>query len=186
MEIGIVVGSTRPGRNGRAVAEWVYAQAQSRTAARYSLLDLKDFALGLLDEATIPAAANRQYENPHTTRWSQAVDPLDGFVFVTPEYNHSVPAAMKNAVDLLGPEWTDKAVGFVSYGADGGVRAVEHWRQIMANLRVADARAILALQLFVDFGEDGFQPLDRREKELGVMFDQLEPLTAAMRGLRVG
>ena len=112
MRIGIIIGSTRPGRLGESVAHWVSGRASQRTDAEFALVDLKDYGLGLLNEPIIPGAANRQYENPATRRWSQTIDALDGFVFVTPEYNHGVPAALKNAVDLLYPEWNHKAVGF--------------------------------------------------------------------------
>ena len=105
-----------------------------------------------------PAPPTARYENEKTQRWSRVVDEFDGFVFVTPEYNHSVPAAMKNAFDVLGPEWQKKAVAFVAYGADGGVRAVEHWRSITANMSMPAARSQVSLSLFTDFGEHGFVP----------------------------
>ncbi|WP_324617852.1 NADPH-dependent FMN reductase [Mycolicibacterium diernhoferi] len=110
-------------------------------------------------------------------RWGQAVDACDGFIFVTPEYNHGVPGAFKNAVDSLGPEWFGKTVGFVSYGADGGVRAVEQWRQIVANMQMFDVRAQVALSLFSEFGPGGFTPAGRRPGELSVLLDQLITLT---------
>ncbi|QZY28696.1 NADPH-dependent FMN reductase [Nocardioides coralli] len=184
MKIGIVLGSTRPGRLGTGVAEWVAKQAADRDGTTYDLLDVADFDLDLLGEPVVPGAANRQYENPRTQRWSETVDDYDGFVFVTPEYNHGVPAALKNAFDVLGPEWRQKAIGFVAYGADGGVRAVEHWRTITANMAMLDARNQLALSLFTDFGDHGFVPSERREGELGVLLDELESLTEAAAGLR--
>jgi NAD(P)H-dependent FMN reductase len=106
-------------------------------------------------------------------------------VFVTPEYNHGVPAAMKNAVDVLGPEWADKAVAFVAYGSDGGVRAVEHWRTVLANLRASDVRAQVSLLVFEDWKDGEFRPLERREGELHTMLDQLVDLTEAVRTLRM-
>lgn len=184
MKIGIVLGSTRPGRLGTAVAEWVAKQAAGREAADYELVDLADHDLDLLGEAVVPGAANRTYENEKTQRWSRVVDEFDGFVFVTPEYNHSVPAAMKNAFDVLGPEWQKKAVAFVAYGADGGVRAVEHWRSITANMSMPAARSQVSLSLFTDFGEHGFVPTDRRDGELGALFDEVEQLAGLARQLR--
>lgn len=103
--IAIIVGSTRPGRRGSAVGRWVHDHAECREGAAYDVIELRDAGLSLPDD--------RRY---------------DGFVWVTPEYNFGVPGAFKNALDLLYPEWNHKAVGFVSYGADGGVRAVEQWR----------------------------------------------------------
>lgn len=89
-----------------------------------------------------------------------------------------MPGAFKNAVDSLGSEWFGKTVGFVAYGADGGVRAVEQWRQIVANFQMLDVRAQVSLSLFAEFGADGFTPLERRVGELAALFDQLITLTA--------
>lgn len=185
MKIAIIVGSTRPNRTGTLVGQWVKEQADHRGGdATYDLLEVADFELGLLAEPTVPGAANRNYENPQTRVWSAAIDSYDAFVFVTPEYNHSVPAAMKNAVDLLYPEWNQKAVAFVGYGADGAVRAIEHWRTIAANVQLQDVRAQVSLSRFFDWDEDGFAPMDRREGELKTMFDQLEGIGRAVATLR--
>jgi len=149
-KIGIIVGATRPGRRGRAVAEWVAAvAAQERPAVEYEIVDVADFRLPLLDE-TQPALFGR-YDKEHTARWAEAIARYDGFVFVTPEYNHSVPGALKNALDFLYAEWNNKAAGFVSYGLHGGTRAVEHLRLILAELRVATVRTHVVLSLFNDF-----------------------------------
>ncbi len=182
--IAIVIGSTRPGRLGAGVADWVARQAKDRPLADYQVLDVDEFDLDLLDEPTVPGAANREYDNDKTRRWSRAVDEFDGFVFVTPEYNHSVPAAMKNAFDVLSPEWGDKPVAFVAYGADGGVRAVEHWRTIVANARMVAVRAQVSLSLFQDFTDGELAPLDRREGELSTVFDQVEQMAGALAPLR--
>jgi NAD(P)H-dependent FMN reductase len=190
MKIAVIVGSTRPGRKGTTVGQWVNDHAQQRDdvpgRVEFDLLELEDFDLPLLDEPMVPAAADRDYETPQTRAWSEAIDRYDGFVFVTPEYNHGVPAAMKNAVDVLGPEWANKGVAFVAYGANGGVRAVEHWRTILANLKVADARAQVALMAFEDWKDGEFRPLDRREDELDAMLDELVQLTEAVRSIRMG
>jgi NAD(P)H-dependent FMN reductase len=180
MKIGIIIGSIRDGRNGKAVGDWVAQQAAKVAESQFQVLDLREFGLPLLTSATPPAAADRQYGSEPVTRWSQAVDDCDGFIFVTPEYNHGVPGAFKNAVDSLGPEWIGKTVAFVSYGADGGVRATEQWRQIVANFQMLDARAQVALSLFQDFDKDGFAPQDRRAGELATLFGQLITLTATL------
>lgn len=181
--IAIIVGSTRPGRKGSAVGRWVAEQAATRDAS-YELVELADFDLPLLQEATVPGAADRDYETPQTREWSAAVDRFDGFVWVTPEYNHGVPAAFKNALDVLYPEWNHKAVGFVSYGADGGTRAVEQWRGIVANVMMVGVRAFVALSTFSDWQDDAFTPTERRAGELGRVFDQLEAMTVAISSLR--
>lgn len=152
-------------------------RASQRSDAQFEIIDLKAYDVPLLTAPVPPAAANRQYDSENVRRWSRAIDACDGFVFVTPEYNHGVPGALKNAVDVLGPEWFGKTVGFVSYGADGGVRAVEQWRQIVANLQMLDVRAQVALSLFQECS-DGFSPLERRDGELTALLDQLITLTA--------
>ena len=121
--IAIILGSTRPGRNGEAVAKWVYEIAQKRTDAEFELVDIKDFNLPLLDEPMPPIMG--QYGKPHTKAWAAKIGSFDGFIFVTPEYNHGIPGALKNAIDFLFREWNDKAAGFVSYGGAGGARSVE-------------------------------------------------------------
>lgn len=182
MRIGIIVGSIRDGRSGAGVGSWVAEQATQRDDAQFELIDLKTFDVPLLTAATVPAAAKKQYESENVQRWSAAIDACDGFIFVTPEYNHGVPGAFKNAVDSLGSEWFGKTVGFVSYGADGGVRAVEQWRQIVANFQMLDVRAQVSLSLFTEFGSDGFTPLERRAGELAGLLDQLITLTAKVTG----
>jgi NAD(P)H-dependent FMN reductase len=189
MKIAIIVGSTRPGRKGSIVGRWVHDQALQRDDVSwkvdFDLVELEDFDLPLLQEPMVPAAADRDYETPQTRRWSETIDSYDGFVFVTPEYNHGVPAALKNAVDVLGPEWAHKAVAFVSYGANGGVRAVEQWRVILANLMVSDVRAQVALMAFDDWKDGEFKPIARREEELTTTLDQLVEMTEAVRTPRV-
>ncbi|GAA3514633.1 NAD(P)H-dependent oxidoreductase [Dietzia aurantiaca] len=180
MKIGIILGSIREGRVGESVARWVAEQAASREGVTYELVDLKTFDVPLLTSATVPGAANKQYDDERVTRWSAAIDSYDGFVFVTPEYNHSVPGGLKNAFDSLGGEWADKAVAFVSYGAEGGVRAVEHWRQIVANFRMFGVRQQVSLSTFAEFDDDGVAPAERRTREIATVFDQLESATRRM------
>ena len=188
MKIGIIVGSTRPARKGTTVGRWVHEHARARDdvpwKVEFDLLELEGFDLPLLQEPTVPGAADREYETPQTRRWSETVDEYDGFVFVTPEYNHGVPAAMKNAVDVLYPEWNHKAVAFVAYGANGGVRAIEQWRAIVANLMMVDVRAEVALMAFEEWQDGEFRPFERREDELSTLLDQLVTMTEAVRSVR--
>src|SRR3954447_20085763 len=92
-----------------------------------------------------------QYSQAHTQRWAAKIGSFDAYVFVTPEYNHGISGALKNAIDYLYREWNNKAAGFVSYGSAGGVRAVEHLRLVMAELMVATVRAQVILSLYTDF-----------------------------------
>ncbi|HEX7037051.1 MAG TPA: NAD(P)H-dependent oxidoreductase [Pseudomonadales bacterium] len=185
LRIAIIIGSTRPERIGAAVGEWAYAIARQRTDAEFELLDLKDFDLPLLDEPLPPAMG--QYAHPHTRRWASVVASFDAFVFVTAEYNHGIPGALKNALDFVYAEWNNKAAGFVSYGSAMGVRAVESLRLVMAELQVADVRAQVMLSLFTDFENmKTFKPDARHEKSLNTMLDQLVAWGGALREARAG
>ena len=182
-KIGIILGSTRPGRNGEAVAKWVYDLAGKRDDAEFELVDLLDFNLPHLDEA-MPASFG-QYANAHTLAWADKIRSFDGFVFVTPEYNHSTSGALKNAIDFLYAEWNNKAAGFVSYGAAGGTRAVEHLRLIAGELQIADVRAQVALSLVNDFENyRDFRPAAYHEQFLTTMLDQLVAWSKALETVR--
>jgi NAD(P)H-dependent FMN reductase len=182
LNIAIIVGSTRPGRNGAAVAAWVHEQASERDAARYEIVDLEDTGLPLLDEA-IPALAGA-YENPHTKDWAATVAPFDGFVFVTPEYNHSTSPALLNALDYVYGEWNNKAVGFVSYGTSFGVRAVEHLRGVVGELQMADIRNQVRFALPGNFPDRVFTPGAEHQGQATELFDQLELWAGALRTVR--
>ncbi|MFF2328613.1 MULTISPECIES: NADPH-dependent FMN reductase [unclassified Streptomyces] len=182
-KIGIILGSTRPGRLGESVAHWVLEQATHRTDATYELVDLLDYKLPLLDEPYPPAMG--KYSQPHTHEWAAKIASFDGFVIVTPEYNHSVPGALKNAIDFLAAEWVNKAVGFVSYGATGGTRAVEHLRLIAGELQMADVRAQVALSFFSDFENFAlFKPVDAQAGALAGTLDQVVAWSKALAPLR--
>jgi NAD(P)H-dependent FMN reductase len=152
--IAIIAGSTRPNRRGRLVADWVVNIANdhppvARGEAEVELIDLVDFDLPLLDEP-LPAMFGR-YTKAHTQRWSETIAAFDGFVFVTPEYNQSAPAALKNALDFLFHEWANKPAGFVGYGVQGGVRAVEQLRHATSVLSMGRIETGVALSLHTDF-----------------------------------
>ena len=183
VNVGIILGSTRPNRNGEAVARWVQQQVQSRQEATYELVDIRDYNLPLLDEPIPPSQG--KYSQPHTKRWAEKIASFDAFIFVTPEYNHATSAALKNAIDFLYREWNNKAAGFVSYGSAGGARAVENLRLIMAEVQIADVRAQVMFSLATDFKDyREFTPDPRHEKELDTMLKQLLPWAEAMRTVR--
>lgn len=177
MKIGIIVGSVRQGRAASTVAHWVQSVAERTEDVTFEVVELSDFDLPLLTSPTVPGMANRAYDDERVVRWGQAIDSYDGFIFVTPEYNHSIPGAFKNAFDSLAPEWMGKTVGFVSYGADNGVRAVEHWRTVVANFSMHAVRQQVSLSLFTEFGDNGLQLEERREGELTTLVEQLTDAT---------
>ena len=183
VRIGIIIGSTRPGRVGDQVANWVLEHASARTDAEFELVDLADFSLPHLDEALPPSLG--QYANDHTKAWAEKVDSFDGYIFVTPEYNHSTSGALKNALDFVYGEWNDKAAGLVSYGAAGGTRAAEHLRLILGELQVADVRQQVAFSLMTDFENyHVFTPAAYHQGMLATQLDQLVPWAAALKGVR--
>jgi NAD(P)H-dependent FMN reductase len=183
IKIAIIMGSTRPQRNGEAVAKWVNEIAQKRTDAECKLLDVKDFNLPLLDEPVPPSQGI--YSKEHTKNWAATIASFDAFVFVTPEYNHSTSGALKNAIDFLYKEWNNKAAGFVSYGSAGGTRAVEHLRLIMAELQIADVREQVALSLFTDFENFSvFKPAPFHEQKVNAMLDQVITWGTALQQVR--
>jgi NAD(P)H-dependent FMN reductase len=183
--IGIILGSTRPGRNGEAVARWVAEVAAQRTDAEFELVDLLDYKLPHLDESLPPALG--QYSQPHTRRWADKIASFDGYVMLTPEYNHSTSGALKNAIDFLYAEWNNKAVGFVSYGSAGGTRAAEHLRLIAGELQMADVRAQVALSLFTDFENfSTFKPSEFQRESLTTTLDQVVAWSTALAPLRAG
>lgn len=182
LRIGIIVGSTRPGRKGLAVAEWVKANARA-AGVEFELVDLADFNLPVLDEA-LPAGMG-QYQNAHTKTWASKVDEFDGYIFVTAEYNHSIPGALKNAIDFVAAEWHNKAAGIVSYGSMGGVRANEHLRQVLAELEIADVRQNVMLSLFTDWENfTTFAPAEMHVAELQEQVEQVVAWAGALKPLR--
>ena len=183
VRIGIIIGSTRPGRVGDQVAKWVREHASARSDAEFELVDLADFALPHLDEAVPPSMG--QYAQEHTKAWAQKVDSFDGYIFVTPEYNHSTSGALKNALDFVYREWNDKAAGLVSYGAAGGTRAAEHLRLILGELQVADVRQQVSFSLMTDFEQfTTFAPAEYHQGALRAQLDQLVPWATALKGVR--
>ena len=183
LKIGIIIGSTRPGRNGEAVGRWVHEIASKRADADYELVDLLDYNLPHLDEG-MPASMG-QYANEHTRQWAEKVAEFDGFIFVTPEYNHGTSGVLKNAIDFIYGEWNNKSAGFVSYGAVGGTRAVEHLRLVVGELQIADVRAQVALSLATDFENyHVFTPQAQHAVQLGTVLEQTVAWAGALKPLR--
>ena len=181
--IGIILGSTRPNRNGEQVARWVYDIASRRSDAEYELVDLRDYPLPHLDEPLPPSMG--QYQNDHTKAWADKIASFDGFVIVTPEYNHSTSGVLKNAIDYLYAEWNNKAVGFVSYGGVGGARAAEHLRLVAGELQMADVRQQVALSMLTEFENFSvFRPGEYNRTALDTLLDQIVAWSTALAPLR--
>jgi len=183
LKIAVILGSTRPGRNGKAVAEWVMGRAASRPDVTYELVDLADYPLPHLDEPMPPSF--RQYSKDHTKAWANTIAAYDGFVFVTPEYNHSTSGVLKNAIDYLYGEWNNKAAAFVSYGSLGGSRAIEHLRGVCSELQIAHVRQQLSFSLYNDFENfSNFKPQPMHDAGAEAMFGQVEAWARALCSVR--
>ncbi len=161
--VGLVVGSSRPGRRGPAVARWAAEVAAGHPviragAATVELIDLAEQRLPMLDEP-VPARFG-DYRHDHTRRWSAVVAACDAFIFVTPEYNHSIPAVLKNGIDYLDAEWRGKPAGVLCYGVHGGGQAVEHLRSILTEVGMTVVPGHVELGLFADFDWSGEESSD--------------------------
>jgi NAD(P)H-dependent FMN reductase len=181
--IGIILGSTRPNRIGEQVAKWVYDTTPRRSDAEFELIDLRDYPLPHLDEPLPPSMG--QYHNEHTKRWANTIASFDGFIMVTPEYNHSTSGVLKNALDYLYAEWNNKAAGFVSYGFAGGARAAEHLRLVCGELQIADVRHQVTLSLLSEFENyTVLKPSDHNTAALDILVDQVVAWSTALAPLR--
>lgn len=133
-KINIILGTTRPQRFGIQPAEWITKLAKEQGGADFELIDLQTVNLPLFDEPT-PPAAGAEPIHEHTKAWAKIVAEADGFIFVTGEYDHSIPAPLSNSLQFLYKEWRGKPVAYVGYGAEGGgSRSIEHLRQVAGQL----------------------------------------------------
>ena len=150
-----VIGSTRPGRIGRPVADWFIDHAAVHGGFELEIADLAELDLPLVDEPDHPRL--RRYTKDHSRAWSATVDAADAIVMVTSEYNSGYPAALKNAIDFLHHEWRYKPVGFVSYGGvSAGTRAVQQLKQVVTAVAMMPAPASVNIPFVRQFlGEDG-------------------------------
>lgn len=193
MKIAIITGSTRPGRRAPLVAEWVIDVLSRQFAMLSADVTLQSVDLATIDLPMFCEPAPPQsglYQHEYTRDWSALIARFDAYIFVTPEYNHSLPAVLKNAIDYLYTEWNDKAAGIVSYGATGGIRAGEHLRHVLAEVKVATVRSHVAVSVFDDFVAGGpmdvgeFGPRANHEPALLALGEQLLAWGGALRTLR--
>lgn len=182
-KIQILTSTTRPGRVSIQVAQWALEQAQKRSDAEFELVDIADFNLPMYDEPIPPKAHN--YQHDYTKKWAEKVEQADGYIIVTGEYNHGMPAALKNALDYVYAEWNNKSLGIISYGSAGGVRAAEHLRGVAGELQLAD----ISNQLVI-FGHTNienwttFVPDEKLEQNLVGVFDKTIEWANALAPLR--
>jgi len=148
-KVFVIIGSARPGRIGHTIAEWYVQVAKGqRPEMQFEIIDLAEWNLPLLNEP-IPARSHI-YQHNHTKRWSAKISEADGYIIVTPEYNHGYPASLKNALDYLYDEWNSKPVGLVGYSWDGAKRVIEQLQQVLAGLKMIPLPKYLPIQLRPD------------------------------------
>jgi NAD(P)H-dependent FMN reductase len=183
----VILASTRPGRVGLPVFNWFLEHAERHGAFELDPVDLAELGLPFMDEPNHPRL--RRYEHQHTKDWSARVDAADAFVFVTPEYNHGMTAALKNAIDYLNQEWQYKPLGFVSYGGvAGGTRSVQAIKPIANVLKMTPIPEAVVIPLFQRFmTDDGtFQPEDLIQDAAITMLEQLGRWATTLRPMRDG
>lgn len=184
--IQIILGSTRQNRHGEKIAKWVNNQAKERKDWQVELLDLRDYDLPFYDEA-IPSSMNKGvYTNAEGARWAKKISEGDGYIIVTPEYNHGYPAVLKNALDYPYHEWGNKPVAFVSYGGGAGAaRAVEQLREVVAELKMVSVRDALHFVMFhPQVSDEGVISDITWNDRLHHLFDQLDWWTTALKTAR--
>jgi NAD(P)H-dependent FMN reductase len=181
----VIVASTRPGRRGLAVAAWMQELAEQHSGFDVELIDLAEVGLPVFDEPNHPRL--QQYTHEHTRQWAATIARADAFLFVTPEYNHSFPGSLKNALDYLSLEWADKAAGIVSYGGvSAGLRAATALKPVLAALRMIPVVEAVSIPFFAQFLDDDDAFVPNAELEAGgkAMLDEIARLTGALRQLR--
>lgn len=182
-KILVITGSTRPGRKGADVTKWFLEATKNTSDFEFTVADLAEIGLPMLDEP-VPALFGK-YQNEHTKAWAAQLTNADGFVLVTPEYNHGYPASLKNAIDYTYAEWNHKPVAFVSYGVMGGVRAVEQLKPVLSRLDAAPLDAQVALLLDKHFTQNGSVAADEHvQNDLAAMLTSLSWWGEALKAAR--
>ncbi len=140
LNIKIILASVRDGRFGDKPAKWILGHAKKVDGIKAELLDLKDYQLPIFSDATSPAYVTGKYGKKEVDAWAKKIDEADGFIVVTPEYNHGYPATLKNNIDSIYKEWNKKPISFVSYGSTGGARVVQQLKEVAIELQMAPIR----------------------------------------------
>ena len=182
LNIAIIPGTSRPQALNPQIVNWVEQQLASNGDVRAEVVDFGSFDLPLLDEV-IPAGA-KMYANDHTKAWGAKLEELDAFIFVTPEYNHSISGSLKNALDFVATEFNHKVAGIVNYGADKGVRAAEHLRHILANYKLAVVRDQASFSIFTDVADGTFAPTEVSTAPFASMVDDIVAWGEALKSVR--
>jgi len=180
----VVIGSTRPGRIGLPIGRWFAEVARQHSQFEVRVADLAELALPLMDEPHHPRL--QKYTKAHTQKWSQMVDQADAVALVIPEYNYSMTAPVKNALDYLSREWKYKPVGLVSYGGvSGGLRAAQMVKQAVTALGMMPLPESVSVAFAGQYVKDGvFAAPESASQAATVMLDELVRWAKALQVLR--
>lgn len=185
-KIGVIIGSTRPGRFGDKPAAWIAERAAATGEFDVEVIDLRDFPLPLFDEEVSPAWGPSKAENAKA--WQDKVATLDGFIFTAAEYNHAPTGVLKNALDYAAAGWNKKPAAFVGYGGVGGARAVEQLRMIAVELQMAPVRTGVHIvwgdYMSVASGEKKLSEIEHLNGAADEMLGQLVWWTKALKTAR--
>ena len=184
MKLTAVLASVREGRAGEAIGQWFLARARAHGKFDVELADLKALKLPLLDEPEHPRL--KKYVHDSSKRWSEIVGGSDAFVFVTPEYNYTMPPSLVNALDTVYHEWTYKPVGFVSYGGvSGGMRSVQTAKLMVTGFKMMPMVEAVNIPFYTQLMENGiFKGNEVHDKAVPVMLDELLRWANALKPLR--
>lgn len=185
-KIAVIISTNRATRFGEKPAKWIHDIAAARADMNVEIVDLRDYPMPFFDEpasnAWVPS------KNEVARRWQKKIAEFDGYIFVTAEYNRSIPAVLKNALDYAYPEWKRKPAAYVGYGAVGAARAIEQLRLINVELQMAPTRTGVHIQ-GADFmavwqqGKD-IKELTYLEKNAKDMLDELQWWASALKVAR--
>jgi NAD(P)H-dependent FMN reductase len=186
-KLTIVIASTRPGRIGLPIGQWIEGRARDHGGFEVEVADLKEIDLPMFDEPNHPRL--KDYTHQHTKDWSARVEASDAFVFVHPEYNYGMTAPLKNAIDYLHQEWLYKPVGFVSYGGvSAGTRATQMIKQVVTTLKMTPVPEAVSIPFVSQFLDDEGQIVANEvmENSADAMLNEVLRVEAALRPLRAG
>lgn len=190
IKIQIIIGSTRQNRFSEKPAQWIFAELQKNQEVQAELVDLRDFPLPFYDEPLSPSRLKGNYSNDIAKKWAEKVGQADGYIFVTPEYNHGTSAVLKNAIDYVFEAWQKKPVGFISYGSVGGARAIEQLRQTVIELQMVPIRSAIHIPGAVYMAitnkkeDDTTNPFESLETHKEGFLDQLLWWTKTLKPIR--
>jgi NAD(P)H-dependent FMN reductase len=184
INLKIIIASTRPGRKGVILADWIYEKAKADPNFNIEMIDLAAINLPFMDEPHHPRL--QQYTHQHTRDWSSKIADADAFILVTPEYNHGYPATIKNAIDFLYHEWRHKPIGFVSYGGiSAGTRSIQLLKPVLVSLDMVPLTAAVNVPFFTKFIEDDkFVATEDQNRMAAGLFAELKKWAESLSHLR--